>query len=388
MLMKKCGIILAMVNFLLGVGFLKAAAFDVNLEAQTRITQTDYIQNEVLDVLNDRQPLSKTEAYEKLTLKCKKQIDDVQFVFENRLLLWADQTTTDHTVDNAYFSITNGPLIFYLGKQRIKWGTGYFWNPTDVLQAPKDVFDLSESLEGILALRGEYSNPWLTPSLIIALSSNDLSRPASGNYKFAVQLYKLIGTMDLFVNAVYWHDKLQSIGGALSWDVDWFIVNAEIGTVKYQDDHYSVRQALQNPESEMYYNYVLGLARQLGETFFMTVEYYHHGAGLNNTDFDLYIDELRQDADWLQYLGPAMKMNYAAYNASYTLDNAWGIEVAAIAGLDDGTFYVYPRLRYVGNPNYGIELGYFKNFASAMNHEGYYATLVQYAVELRLTGYF
>jgi len=383
---SKIVLVLVFINFIISSP--AAGAFDVNLEAQTRITQTEYIQNDILDILHDQQSLSKTAVFEKLTFKCKKRIDEVQFVFENCLMLWPDKTTIEHTVDNAYFSIANGPLILYIGKQRIKWGTGYFWNPVDVLQSQKDVFDLSDSLEGILALRCEYSHPWITPSVIIALNSNDYRQEASSNYKFAIQLYKLIGTMDLFLNSVYWHNHLQSIGGALSWDVDWFIINAEAGAVKYINNSFSLVQTLKDQASEIRYNYVFGLSRQMGETFFMTAEYYHHAGGLNNIDFDLYINELRQDSDWLQYMGSAMKRDYAAFNLAYTLDNTWGINVVTVAGLNDGTFYLYPRLSYVENPNYSIELGYFKNFATPSNQEGYYVTPMQYAVELRFIGYF
>ncbi len=385
---QKSRIILGLIFISVIFGAPLAEAFDVNLEAQTRITQTEYIQNDILDILHDQQSLSKTTAFEKLTFKCKKRLDDVQFVFENRLILWPDQTPIEHTVDNAYFSIANGPLILYLGKQRIKWGTGYFWNPVDVLQSPKNVFDLSDSLEGIMALRCEYSHPWLTPSVILVLNSNDYRLEASSNYKFGLQLYKLIGTMDLFLNSVYWHNNLQSVGSALSWDVDWFIINAEAGAVKYINNTFSLAQTLKDQASQIQFNYLLGLSRQMGETFFITAEYYHHAGGLNNTDFDLYINEVFQDSDWLQYMGPAMKKDYAAFNLSYTLDNTWGINVVAITGLNDGTFYLYPRLSYVENPNYSIELGYFKNFATPGNQEGYYITPMQYAVELRLIGYF
>lgn len=363
-------------------------AFEVNVEAQTRVTQSDYFQHDILEIVTSDQALSKTEAFEQLTLKCKKRIDDIQFVFENRLLLWPDQTPLVHTVDNAYVSITNGPLIFYLGKQRIKWGTGYFWNPSDVLQTPKNILDLTENLEGILSVRCDYSHPWATPSLMMVFNPNDITEEAAGNYKFAGQLYKLIGTMDLFLNSVYWHNNLQSLGLALSWDVDWFIINAEAGAVKYLNKAYSLDRILDEQADELNYNYVVGLSRQLGETFFVTAEYYHHGNGLDNHSFDAYLAKLRQDASWLQYLDTTMKKDYAGFNLSYTYDNTWGINFLAVAGLNEGSCYIYPRVSYVGNPNYSIELGYFKNYATANNPEAYYAMPVDDAVELRVTGYF
>lgn len=379
---------LALAAVLVIVGPAAADAFDLNLDVQTRVTQTEYIQNEVKDVLAGQQPLKRTETFERITLKCKERAEDVQFVFEDRLVLWPDQTPIGNTVDNAYVSLEQGSLVLYFGKQRIKWGTGYFWNPVDVLQTPKDVFDLSESLEGITALRCEYSHPWVTPSLIVAFKPDENEPAAAGSYEFALQLYKLIGTLDVFVNAVYWHQHVQSLGCAVSWDADWFILNAEVGAVKCLNDHLNLKRTLTRNAESIPCSYLAGVSRNIGEEWFVNAEYYHRGDGLDNAEFEAYLREVRQEPAWLKYLAFAMKRDYAALGLDYTWENAWQIDLVAIKGLNDGTSYFYPRVRYIENANWNIELGYLKNYATPINQEGYYLTPVQYAVELRLTGYF
>ena len=53
---------------------------------------------------------------------------------------------------NWDYSISDQILV-RLGKQRMNWGTGYAWNPTNTVQPPKDPFQPAEEKEGVNALK-------------------------------------------------------------------------------------------------------------------------------------------------------------------------------------------------------------------------------------------
>jgi len=50
-----------------------------------------------------------------------------------------------HRLYRAYLEYDNGPLRFTAGRQQVSWGTGYFWNPTDLFNPV--TFALVESQE-------------------------------------------------------------------------------------------------------------------------------------------------------------------------------------------------------------------------------------------------
>lgn len=59
-------------------------------------------------------------------------------------------------VSNAYMSISWKSLVVRLGKQPLVWGTGYIWNPTEII-APKLAYDPSYRRDGENALKLAFS---------------------------------------------------------------------------------------------------------------------------------------------------------------------------------------------------------------------------------------
>ena len=52
------------------------------------------------------------------------------------------------------FNFANNAIHFRAGKQVLQWGTGYFWNPTDLINvAHKSFTNLNALLDGVFGLR-------------------------------------------------------------------------------------------------------------------------------------------------------------------------------------------------------------------------------------------
>ncbi|HDT15278.1 MAG TPA: hypothetical protein ENN55_03620, partial [Firmicutes bacterium] len=279
-----------------------AGAFYAALEAETRLIYSTYIENSVFEILSQVDEISSVEAFQKFTLKLDKDIDEIKFYFEGRFYLMPLETDFEYTVDNAYFQVESGPFVAYLGKQRMKWGTGYTWNPVDLLQPSPDILDPQDDLEGIFAVRAEYSNPFITPSVILSVEPKGYESDFAENFKAAVRLYKLMGEMDVFVSCIYGHNSLQNIGAALSWDAGLFVVNAEYAATRYMDASLSVIRGMGEMGSgEISHSWLAGINRQIGEEMFLNVEYYHNGAGLDNNMFDRFIEGLETEPGGLVY---------------------------------------------------------------------------------------
>ncbi|MBD3286615.1 hypothetical protein GF359_08520, partial [candidate division WOR-3 bacterium] len=59
-------------------------------------------------------------------------------------------------ISNAYMAYVKGRLSIRVGKQPLAWGTGYVWNPTEII-APKLAYDPSYRRDGEASLKIAYS---------------------------------------------------------------------------------------------------------------------------------------------------------------------------------------------------------------------------------------
>jgi len=348
-------------------------AIDFNVDARTDLIYTTFMKNSAYDA--QAQTLAAVSGYEKIVLKADEKIDQVKFVFDGRLYAYPASEKLDLIIDNAYFSFEAGQFVCYAGKQRMKWGTGYFFNPTDSLQPVKtDIFRPTEDLEGIYALRGEYTNGLVTPSLIIIPHTTGYSSGIYRDFDFAVQLYKLVGTCDIFLNYIYSYDSTRrQAGAAISWDIGLFVLNAEA----------ALKQAAWYTASNQAYdcNFVAGFSKVLSDEMSVFAEYYRNSSGINN---DVYAGKIALN----NFPTLLSKKDYAAYSISYTLDNRIAFGLTGIHGFDDGTSFLMPSIGYVESQNFDIQLSLLQNFTAQGQKEGIYSAPFYSAVELRINAYF
>jgi hypothetical protein len=300
------------------------------------------------------------DMFEKIRLKAKQSIDSVKFDFDARMYLYPQKETMDYTIDSAYFSVENGPFVLYAGKQRLKWGTGNFWNPSDNLQPSKNIFRTTEDLEGIFALRGEYSNNIVTPSVILIKDSDYSGGEAYKNLNGAVQLYSLISSCDVYLNYIY-KTEGYSAGAALSWDAGFAVINLE-GVFNRDTPEGGALKDFKN-------GFTAGLTKIFSDELSAAAEYYRSNgismpsAGLNKND-------------------------YLAYTASYIYDQKITFSVTGLNGPDDGTMYIFPCVSWMENQNFDAQISLLQNLTAKGNREGNNSTPFYSVVEIRINAYF
>lgn len=354
-------------------------AIDVNVDTTSDLLYTSYIKNEAYNAMASMTTVTAVEAFEKLRLKAKHEIGGAKLNLDTRFYLYSDKSEIDYFIDAAYVSIENGPFVLYAGKQRIKWGTGYFWNPSDKLQKAKNVFRTEENLEGVFSFKADYSFSNITPSIVVVPKNGD----NLSYYDIAGQIYILLGTADIYINGIMnINDNYRRLGAALSWDIGFCVLNAEVG----QEDGDLPEILLHGMEDmpgsdDTVYDFVAGISKRVTEDLFAVVEYYRHNAGYKKSEYD----EM-QYYEGFQAL--FSKQNYLAYSLSYTMANTFGFALTGMHGLDDGTSYIFPSISYVENENWDVQVSLLQNLTQNHMSEGYYAAPVYSTVELRINAYF
>jgi hypothetical protein len=349
-------------------------ALDINLDARTDLIYTSYIKNSAFTALAGTQTLTAVDFFEKLTLKAKGQVDQVKFIFDGILYAYPTTETLSYIIDNAYISFENGSFVLYAGKQRMKWGTGYFFNPVDSLQPAVNIFRPTEDLEGIYALRGEFSNDIITPSVIVMPQNQGDFGEIYKDFNAAVQLYKLVGTCDIFVNYIYSDDaSKRQAGSAVSWDNGMFVLNMEA----------ALKDAPDYTESNRRYavNFMIGGSKMISDELSIFAEYYRNNSGFDSREYGGQVS-------LTGYVPLLNRKDYAAYSVSYTWDNLIGFSMTGLHGLDDGTSFLFPAISYIESQNFDLQLSLLQNITRKGINEGNYSAPFYSAVELRVNAYF
>lgn len=117
------------------------------------------------------------------------------------------------------FNIAN-TAYFRVGKQVLKWGTGYFWNPTDLINIERRSFTNTTALrQGVFGLRSDvvFSSNW---HLYTFLDMNGIQADAT-DAAFAVRSEFLVGSTEFAVSSWLKWGKLPVFGADLSMPLFW-----------------------------------------------------------------------------------------------------------------------------------------------------------------------
>ena len=117
------------------------------------------------------------------------------------------------------FNLAN-TAYFRVGKQVLKWGTGYFWNPTDLINIEHRSFtNTTALLQGVFGLRSDvvFSPNW---HLYTFLNLNGVNADAS-DVAFAARSEFLVGSAEFAVSSWLKWGKLPVFGADLSTPLFW-----------------------------------------------------------------------------------------------------------------------------------------------------------------------
>jgi hypothetical protein len=253
--------------------------------------------------------------------------------------------------DRAFFKISVPQADVTLGKQRIAWGTGYIWNPTDVFNPFTLSFAVEEEQEQeVEAVRVEAPLGALAGIDAFVLTGDEWL-----NLKKGIRTNTTIGLYDLALSYVDLGKGAFQLGFDTSGELLGLGVRGEIAMVA-------------PAAADRYFNYVLGWGYTLENGWGMDMEYYYNGRGEHN----------KEDYDWTGLLAGNINQlgrDYYYFGLHKMLDEITGIRFSLLLNADDLSSIFYPS--FSRNISQNIDVGLDALLQGGEDGSEYHPTLAQ-----------
>lgn len=245
----------------------------------------------------------------------------------SRTWLDIDQTVIDD--ENLFWK-----LIFYraflsyysdwadvsIGRQRFAWGTGKFFNPTDLLN-PYDPTQIErQERVGTDAVSLDFYLGTITKSSVVyAPRSNWRNSSLAGRFRTTIRSYDVS-----FLFGKFGRKK------ALGFDTYGYVGDGGI----YAEGAYTW-----NHDRPNFFSFVLGGEYRLPNGLYLDGEYFYNGAGKRKSE----------DYDWNKLFSAeilALSRNYFNLSLGYDVTGLWRVEHYTIVNLNDQSLFTAPNVSY------------------------------------------
>jgi hypothetical protein len=291
------------------------------------------------------------------------------------------QDETDWKARQAY--VQWSPLditTVRLGRQRIAWGSGLAWNPTNRIEAPRNPLNVSLEQQGSLAVRVDVV-PFTWAGLILVAARSEVE---SADLPFAVRAPRrrtgavrgrfLVRDTDV---------ALVLSGGTRQPSLVGLDVGRTVGEVAVHAEAATYRGAEMAPAraEERFFRVAAGLLWTRGEHLTLTAEYFFNGEGYGDAARAAWLDGLRRsstamldarqpppvrDAAAAEYgalagipfaggLGLGRHYLHGGWSSRLSAGR-WTASARAVLGLSDGSVALTPGLAWSPRGDLDVEL--------------------------------
>ncbi|MBN2380083.1 hypothetical protein JXM67_09815 [candidate division WOR-3 bacterium] len=275
-------------------------------------------------------------------------------------------------ISNAYMALVKNRLSVRIGKQPLAWGTGYVWNPTEII-APKLAYDPSYRRDGEASLKIVYS--WRQAGGIEAIG---LLRGTPDSTMFVGRLKENLFGVDIAaIGAHLWDTTIipgttqrrTLLGGQLAGEIVNVGFWAEAGYNLYEEDSLS------------YVEIAAGIDHTFTFRTHVMAEYLYYGRGFESADEYTF-------KAWIERAGAlrkAMGRHLVYLGANQTIISFHSVGLSAIINPQDVSGMIIPSLNISLGDNIDASIFGFISFGSEGSEFG--GAAINGGV-LRLTGYF
>jgi hypothetical protein len=277
---------------------------------------------------------------------------------------------TDWNARQAYAQYAFGELLTVrAGKQRVAWGSGFAWNPTNRIEPPKNPLNTSLEQEGARGLRLDVAPaPWVGIVVVAAWNDTTLrdlpfetARPPRRTGASRARF--LVGETDLAVvvsggkgqRTLWGLDLARGVGAGI--------------TAHLEASAYRGAELFPPREGELFTRVAAGLLRTLGSSQTVALEYFWNEEGLDDAGMAAYratLDALWESGRTEEYAvaaarpyagGMGLRRHYL--HASWGHGQAggrWSFAARLVAGLDDGGFALTPGVTFAPRGDLTLQL--------------------------------
>jgi len=312
-------------------------------------------------------------------------------IFEALLEPYLDSTVSafesdaEATIFQGYLSLKLSPSVsVYAGKKTLRWGKGYAWSPTALVERQKNPNEPDLAREGYWMITSDYTKSFIgalktfsfTPVIIPVSQSVNSNFSKKEGLNFAGKIYLLF--LDTDIDLVVLAGKSQSTQFGLDFSrnirSNWE-VHGEIAVLKDLERSYVADDGQIQKEIFDAASYLLGLRHLSEAETTYILEYYHNGIGFGSSEmqaFYSFVDDayqrylllgdeslLKDSAGLTSYNGFTPMADYLFLRVMQK--DPFGIlyltpAATAIVNLSDGSASLAPELIYKGFTNFELRL--------------------------------
>jgi len=322
----------------------------------------------------------------------------------------------------------SGAVDITIGKKILKWGTGYAFNPTGVVEPQRSPSDPSDRLgqnEGSKLASIDYFSGRSSLTFVYVNDSKIESWAWHwGTQEFAMRAYTFLSGLDLSLIGHYREEDRLELGTNWSYVVGnnlelhgEFLGKQGSSTLYHQiiatDDDQQVLSsypytAMHDRSSEIFYKLLLGSQYTFENGINVAVEFYRNTEGLTTAQWKRWMKFVKFQSDiqrglvpvdpatmgpsrynllWaLQTLSPRGAMQDYCFGREYWALDRWGIELIQFVNAQDFSAVVIPTVSYKVSDNlstYG-RLSWFTGGSESEFGAIFYTTTFNLGIQVQL----
>ncbi|MGD8779974.1 MAG: hypothetical protein PVH88_13550 [Ignavibacteria bacterium] len=301
------------------------------------------IEYEILSLYNS----SSGDLFQTVPQKSSRQLFDWTWTPVNEA-----NFSISHFIDRLYlkYAFKNGNVT--IGRQRVSWGTGRIWNPTDLFNPinPATFFKIEKDGADIIAFKyflGNFTD--------LHLVFNPDEKIGSSN--FGGRFRSNIGEYDFSFMGGSFDERIVT-GADFAGNLFGAGIRGE-GIFSADDDNFD----------DNFIKYILGIDAQVSRKLYLMLEYQFNGEGkTNKVDYELnrlFSGEIIN-----------LSKSYLHFNSSYQYHPLLTITFSSNTNLNDGSGYLSLVGDYSAAENFYINLGSQFFYGSELSEYWYYSTSI------------
>jgi hypothetical protein len=269
-----------------------------------------------------------------------------------------EKLTITHFIDRFYLKQEFDWGDITIGRQRISWGSGRIWNPTDMFNPISSSNFSKIEKDGADALTVTYFFGSFT-DLNIVFNPQRKLKNSNGAFRFRTNFYEY----DAAIIAGYFDNRM--IAG-LDFAGNFFDAGLRAE---------GILSVNENDGNDKFYKFILGLDNQFTSELYGLIEYHYNGEG----KFDkLQYEYLRFITGEIINLG----QNYLAISANYLLTPLLSASISNNINLDDKSGFAGLTASYSLTGNLYVHLGLQYTYGDEYSEYWLYPHSIYFQAEL------